>query len=219
MEYYITILARTLFLYFLIVLIFRLMGKREIGELSILDLVVFIMIAEMAVTAIEDPSDPLIHTAIPMLILMTLQISLAYLSLKNQKIRHILDGKPTIIINRGKVDEHAMRTQRYNFDDLMTQLRDKNINNVADVEFAILEPTGKLSVIEKQKKNKKQPELQLPLIVDGTIQDENLHTINKNTLWLRQQLRKLGYKDTKQISLCTYGKGIFFIDLKDEDKN
>lgn len=219
MEYYITILARTLFLYFLIVLIFRLMGKREIGELSILDLVVFIMIAEMAVTAIEDPSDPLIHTAIPMLILMTLQISLAYLSLKNQKIRHILDGKPTIIINRGKVDEHAMKTQRYNFDDLMTQLRDKNINNVADVEFAILEPTGKLSVIEKQKKNKKQPELQLPLIVDGNIQDENLHTINKNNLWLRQQLRKLGYKDTKQISLCTYGKGIFFIDLKDEDKN
>jgi len=218
-EYYITILARTLFLYFLIVLIFRLMGKREIGELSILDLVVFIMIAEMAVTAIEDPSDPLIHTAIPMLILMTLQISLAYLSLKNQKIRHILDGKPTIIINRGKVDEHAMKTQRYNFDDLMTQLRDKNINNVADVEFAILEPTGKLSVIEKQKKNKKQPELQLPLIVDGNIQDENLHTINKNNLWLRQQLRKLGYKDTKQISLCTYGKGIFFIDLKDEDKN
>ncbi|MFD2213832.1 MULTISPECIES: DUF421 domain-containing protein [Bacillaceae] len=219
MEFYITILARTLFLYFLIVLIFRLMGKREIGELSILDLVVFIMIAEMAVTAIEAPSDPLINTVIPMLILMIIQISLAYLSLKNQKIRHILDGKPTIIINRGKVDEQAMRTQRYNFDDLMTQLRDKNINNVADVEFAILEPTGKLSVIERQKKNKKQPELQLPLIVDGNIQDENLLTINKNNLWLRQQLRKLGYKDTKQISLCTYGKGIFFIDLKDEDKN
>ena len=132
------------------------MGKREIGELSILDLVVFIMIAEMAVTAIEAPSDPLINTVIPMLILMIIQISLAYLSLKNQKIRHILDGKPTIIINRGKVDEQAMRTQRYNFDDLMTQLRDKNINNVADVEFAILEPTGKLSVIERQKKNKKQ---------------------------------------------------------------
>lgn len=154
MEFYITILARTLFLYFLIVLIFRLMGKREIGELSILDLVVFIMIAEMAVTAIEAPSDPLINTVIPMLILMIIQISLAYLSLKNQKIRHILDGKPTIIINRGKVDEQAMRTQRYNFDDLMTQLRDKNINNVADVEFAILEPTGKLSVIERQKKIK-----------------------------------------------------------------
>ena len=218
MEYYVTILIRTLFLYFLIVFIFRVMGKREIGELSILDLVVFIMIAEMAVTAIEDPKDPLIHTVIPMLILMMIQISLAYISLKNQNIRHLLDGKPTIIINRGKVDEHAMRTQRYNFDDLMTQLRDKNINNVADVEFAILETTGKLSVIEKQDENKKQPELQLPLIVDGIIQENNLSIINKNNLWLRQQLRKLGYKETKQISLCTFGKGVFFIDLKDDDK-
>lgn len=224
MEFYLTILVRTLFLYFLIVFIFRVMGKREIGELSILDLVVFIMIAEMAVTAIEDPKDPLIHTIIPMLVLMIIQISLAYVSLKNQKIRHLLDGKPTIIINHGKVDEHAMRTQRYNFDDLMTQLRDKNINNVADVEFAILEPSGKLSIIENQNQNQKkdqnqkQPELQLPLIVDGLIQENNLQIINKNNLWLRQQLRKLGYKETKQISLCTYGKGIFYIDLKDEEK-
>ncbi|HZH60296.1 MAG TPA: DUF421 domain-containing protein [Metabacillus sp.] len=217
MEYYFTILIRTLFLYFLIVFIFRVMGKREIGELSILDLVVFIMIAEMAVTAIEDPKDPLIHTIIPMLVLMIIQISLAYISLKNQKVRHLLDGKPTIIINHGKVDEHAMRTQRYNFDDLMTQLRDKNINNVADVEFAILEPTGKLSVIEKQKTQTRQPELQLPLIVDGIIQENNLEIINKNNLWLRQQLRKLGYKETKQISLCTFGKGVFYIDLKDEE--
>ncbi|WP_413465957.1 DUF421 domain-containing protein [Metabacillus litoralis] len=218
MEVYLTIMARTLFLYFLIVLIFRLMGKREIGELSILDLVVFIMIAEMAVTAIEDEKDPLIHTVVPMTLLMIIQISLAYLSLKNQKIRHLLDGKPTIIINRGKVDEHAMRTQRYNFDDLMTQLRDKNISNVADVEFAILEPTGKLSVIEKQKKQKKQPELQVPLIVDGQINEDNLKVIDKNNLWLRQQLRKLGYKDIGEISLCTFGKGIFFIDMKDEKK-
>jgi len=194
------------------------MGKREIGELSILDLVVFIMIAELAVTAIEDHKDPLIHTIIPMLGLMIIQISLAYISLKNQKVRHLLDGKPTIIINHGKVDEHAMKTQRYNFDDLMTQLRDKNINNVADVEFAILEPTGKLSVIEKQKTQSRQPELQLPLIVDGIIQENNLDIIKKNNLWLRQQLRKLGYKETKQISLCTFGKGVFYIDLKDEEK-
>jgi uncharacterized membrane protein YcaP (DUF421 family) len=215
MEVYLTIVARTIFLYFLIVLIFRLMGKREIGELSILDLVVFLMIAEMAVMAIEDTKDPLIHTIIPMFLLMIIQISLAYLSLKNQKLRHLLDGKPTIIINRGKVDEHAMRTQRYNFDDLMIQLRDKNISSVADVEFAILEPSGKLSVIEKQKDRKIQSGLQFPLIVDGKIQEENLQSINKNNLWLRQQLRKLGYKDIKQISLCTFRGGIFFIDLKD----
>jgi uncharacterized membrane protein YcaP (DUF421 family) len=194
------------------------MGKREIGELSIFDLVVFLMIAEMAVTAIEDHKDPLIHTIIPMFLLLIIQISVAYLSLKSHKIRHLLDGKATIIINRGKIDEHAMRTQRYNFDDLMTQLREKDISNVGDVEFAILESSGKLSVIEKQNSPKNSPELQLPLIIDGIIQEGNLETINKNNLWLRQQLRKLGYNDIKQISLCTFGKGIFFIDVKDERK-
>jgi uncharacterized membrane protein YcaP (DUF421 family) len=194
------------------------MGKREIGELSIFDLVVFLMIAELAVTAIEDHKDPLIHTIIPMFLLMVIQISLAILSVKSQKIRHLLDGKPTIIINRGKVDEHAMRTQRYNFDDLMTQLREKDISNVSDVEFAILESSGSLSIIKKEKNQKQQPELQVPLIIDGDIQEDNLESIQKNNLWLRQQLRKLGYSDIKQISLCTFGKGIFFIDLKDEKK-
>jgi uncharacterized membrane protein YcaP (DUF421 family) len=218
MEFYLTIVARTIILYFVIVLIFRLMGKREIGELSIFDLVVFLMIAELAVTAIEDHKDPLIHTIIPMFLLMVIQISLAILSVKSQKIRHLLDGKPTIIINRGKVDEHAMRTQRYNFDDLMTQLREKDISNVSDVEFAILESSGSLSIIKKEKNQKQQPELQVPLIIDGDIQEDNLESIQKNNLWLRQQLRKLGYSDIKQISLCTFGKGIFFIDLKDEKK-
>lgn len=218
MEFYLTIVARTIILYFVIVLIFRLMGKREIGELSIFDLVVFLMIAELAVTAIEDHKDPLIHTIIPMFLLMVIQISLAILSVKSHKIRHLLDGKPTIIINRGKVDEHAMRTQRYNFDDLMTQLREKDISNVSDVEFAILESSGSLSIIKKEKNQKQQPELQVPLIIDGDIQEDNLESIQKNNLWLRQQLRKLGYSDIKQISLCTFGKGIFFIDLKDEKK-
>ena len=218
MGVYLMMAVRTIVLYFLIVLIFRLMGKREIGELSIFDLVVSLMIAEMAVTAIEKHNDPFLHTIFPMILLMIIQITSAYLSLKNQKIRHLLDGKPTILINRGKIDEHAMRKQRYNFDDLMVQLREKDITSVADVEFAILESSGSLSIIQKKKDQKQQPGLLFPLIIDGRIQEENLEAIHKNNLWLRQQLRKLGYDDIKQISLCTFGKGIFFIDLKDERK-
>lgn len=211
LELYIAIVARTLFLYVLIVIIFRLMGKREIGELSILDLVVFIMIAEMAVQAIESPEDPLLHTIFPMIILMSIQILLAYISLKSQKFREIMDGKPAVIINQGKIDEEEMKKQRYNFDDLLIQLRDKNVKNVSDVEFAILEPSGKLSVLEKNKKT-----LEWPLILDGKVQEENLGKINKTNLWLRQQLRELGHRDLKQISYCTYTNGTLFIDLKDE---
>lgn len=221
-EEYVIITARTIFIYFVILFIFRLMGKREIGELSILDLVVSIMIAEMAVVSIENTRDPLLHTVYPMLLLMLIQIALAYFSLKSQKIREIIDGKPTVIIDKGKIDEHEMRKQRYNFDDLLLQLREKNVRNVADVEFAILEPSGKLSVFQKEqnKKNSKsvESEFEWPIILDGVVQENQLERINKTNLWIRQQLRKLGYKDIKKISYCSYNqnKGTFVIDIKDE---
>jgi uncharacterized membrane protein YcaP (DUF421 family) len=195
------------------------MGKREIGELSILDLVVFIMIGEMAVIAIENTKDPLIHSIIPMVLLMIIQITLAFISLKSKKFRDLVDGDPSIIINRGKIDEKAMRRQRYNFDDLMTQLREKDIRSIADVEFAILESSGSLSVIEKIKNNKnqkKQGDITIPLILDGAIEEENLKRINKTNLWLRQELKKKGYRDVKKISFCSYENGEFYIDLQDE---
>ena len=220
MDVYLGIIFRTLFLYLLIIVIFRLMGKREIGELSILDLVVFIMIGEMAVIAIENTKDPLLHSVIPMVLLMIIQITLALISLKSKKFRDLVDGQPSIIINRGKIDENAMRKQRYNFDDLMTQLREKDIRSIADVEFAILESSGSLSVIEKLKNSKeqqKQGDITVPLILDGTIEEENLKRINKTNLWLRQELKKKGYRDVKKISFCSYENGEFYIDLQDED--
>jgi uncharacterized membrane protein YcaP (DUF421 family) len=219
MEEYLMIVFRTIFLYILILAIFRLMGKREIGELSILDLVVFIMIGEMAVVAIERPKNPLLHTVIPMVLLMFIQITLAIFSLKSKKFRNLVDGQPSIIINRGKIDEAAMRKQRYNFDDLMTQLREKDIRSIADVEFAILESSGSLSVIEKLKNNKEEPQkgdITIPLILDGAIEEENLKRIDKTNLWLRQELKKKGYRDVKKISFCSYENGKFFIDLQDE---
>lgn len=212
------IIGRTLLLYCIIIIIFRLMGKREIGELSILDLVVFIMIAEMAVIGIEDVKEPLINTIIPMVLLMIIQIVLAFISLKSQKFREIVDGKPTLIIENGKIDEKAMKQQRYNFNDLLIQLREKNIESVSDVEFAILEPSGKLSVFEKDKENKHKQNrnLDLPLILDGVIQESHLIRINKTNLWLRQELRKRGYHDMKKISYCSYHDGMFFIDSREK---
>jgi uncharacterized membrane protein YcaP (DUF421 family) len=213
------IIFRTIFVYILILAIFRMMGKREIGELSILDLVVFIMIAEMAVIAIENTHDPLTHTILPMALLMVVQITTALISLKSKRFRDLVDGKPTIIINRGKIDEQAMRKQRYNFDDLMSQLREKDVRSIADVEFAILEASGKLSVIENMKEThnpEKGGDITIPLILDGEIDEENLRRIGKTNLWLRQELRKKGYKDIKKISFCSFENGKFFIDLLDE---
>ncbi|MFJ5715501.1 DUF421 domain-containing protein [Neobacillus sp. NPDC093127] len=221
MEVYLNIIFRTIFLYLLMLVIFRIMGKREIGELSILDLVVFIMIGEMAVIAIENTKDPLFHTVVPMVLLMSIQITLAIISLKNKKFRDLVDGQPSIIINRGKIDEVAMKKLRYNFDDLMSQLREKDIRSIGDVEFAILETSGKLSVLEKvdDPNQPKTPanngDITIPLIMDGTIEEENLKRINKTNLWLRQELKKKGYRDIKKISFCSYENGKFFIDTHD----
>lgn len=216
-EYFI-IIFRTIILYLLILMLFRLMGKREIGELSLLDLVVFMMIAEMAAVSIENTHDPIMRTVVPMFLLMIVQIVFAYISIKSKKFREIIDGKPTIIINKGKIDETAMRKQRYNFDDLLLQLREKSISNIADVEFAILETSGKLSVFEKEKNNiqAKSGGFTIPLIIDGAIQESNLLFINKTNLWLRQELRKKGFQNPKDISFCSYQDGEFFIDTKDE---
>lgn len=215
-EHYVTVLIRTVLYYIVILIIFRLMGRREIGELSILDLVVFIMIGEMAIIGIADTEKPFLITIVPMILLMLIQIIMATISLKSKRFRDLVDGKPTIIINRGKIDEDAMRKQRYNFDDLMTQLREKDIRSIADVEFAILESSGSLSVIEKLENNK-DGDITIPLIVDGMIEEENLGRINKTNLWLRQELKKKGYRDIKKISFCSYENGKFFVDIMDEE--
>jgi len=220
-DVYLNIIVRTMLLYVLILVIFRLMGKREIGELSVLDLVVFIMIGEMAVVSIENTNESLFQTVVPMTLLMIIQISLAFISLKSKSFRDFIDGKPSIIINRGKIDENEMKKVRYNFDDLMTQLREKDIRSISDVEFAILETSGKLSVIEKPSNSEqsnspaKNGDITIPIIMDGKILEENLKKINRTNFWLRQELKKRGYRDIKQISFCSYENGNFFVDIKD----
>ncbi|MDQ0174290.1 DUF421 domain-containing protein [Bacillus chungangensis] len=212
MEKFLIIIFRTILLYAVILIIFRLMGKREIAELSILDLVIFIMIGEMAVVSIEQHTDPLLNTIVPMIVLLLIQIGMAYLSLKSTFFRYLVDGKPSVIIRNGKINEREMRKQRYNYDDLLTQLRQQNIRNISDVEFAILETTGNLSVFEKG--NKRKPgSYTLPLILGGRIQDDNLKLTDKTEQWLRRELRKLGYHQISDISFCSFENGKFFVHL------
>ncbi|WMM90633.1 DUF421 domain-containing protein [Heyndrickxia coagulans] len=215
MENLLIIFFRTLLMYVAILVIFRLMGKREIGELNVLDLVVFIMIGEMAVVAIENHSEPVVNTLLPMVVLLGIQIALALFSLRSSRIRKLIDGKPSILINKGKIDEKEMRRQRYNFDDLLMQLRSKDIDNIADVEFAILETSGQLSVVKKNKNKNKPASYTEPLIVGGKIQQSNLKKSNKTEAWLRSELQKRGYGDISRISFCSYQDGAFYIDLDD----
>lgn len=205
--------SRTLMMYVAILIIFRVMGKREVGELSILDLVVFIMIGDLAVVAIDNHDSTILNSLLPMGFLMVIQIIFAYLSIKSKRFRSIVDGKPVIIINKGKIDERMMRKQRYNLDDLLSQLRVQNVFDVRDVEYAILETSGELSILGK-KDLVKPGFAPFPLIMDGVIQQSALKELKKDDKWLRQELKKKGYHDEKLISLATYKDGTLSIDEK-----
>ncbi|MED3689547.1 DUF421 domain-containing protein [Peribacillus butanolivorans] len=217
-DIYLGIIFRTTVIYLVIWFLFRMMGKREVGELSVLDLVVSIMIGDIAVLSFEDLEKPFIRQTIPMFVLAILQISLAFISLKSVRFRYFMDGKPLIIINQGKIDEKAMRRQRYNFDDLLTQLREQGIIDISEVQFAILETTGKLSVIKKSDEERSENEVPYPLIVDGEIQEENLNKIGKNHFWLLHQLKEHGDSKVKEISICGYIDGQFYIDKNETKK-
>ncbi|WP_409341623.1 DUF421 domain-containing protein [Paenibacillus sp. MBLB4367] len=216
---------RTLLTYFIVFMVMRLMGKREIGKLSVFDLVIFIMIAEIAVFVIEDVHKPLTYGIVPILTLMLTQIGLAILALRSQWIRSMFDGKPSFLIKNGQLDRDEMKRQRYNLDDLMQQLRQNRVVNVADVEFAILEPSGKLTVLEKKgKAEEARSEFQdtmrleglpLPLIMDGKVQDESLSKLGQTRFWLKNQLQTKGVNDFKEVFFCSIDhRGKLFVDKK-----
>ena len=140
---------RTVLLYVIIVIILRIMGKRELGELGVIDVVVFIVMAEVAAFALDDPNKKLIQSIVPMLILLAIQLLSSFMSLKSKKFRDLVDGDPTLIIKDGKILEKEMRKQRYNLDDLFQQLREQSIGSVHEVSIAYLEPSGSLSVFTK----------------------------------------------------------------------
>ncbi|MEW9700099.1 DUF421 domain-containing protein [Paenibacillus sp. SI8] len=221
-----TIFLRTVLIYFVVFLMLRIMGKREIGKLSLFDLVISIMIAEIAVFVLEDARKPLMDGLVPMLTLVLIQVAIAFITLKSRTVRVLFDGKPSVLIENGSINREEMKKHRYNLDDLMLQLRQNKIMSIADVEFAILEPSGKLSVVEKEEKEAvkvadglkgtiRYEGLPLPLIMDGKVQDENLEKLGKTRFWLKNQLQAKGAHDFKEIFYCSIDhRGRLFVDRK-----
>lgn len=175
------IIIKTLFIYLLVAFIFRIMGKREVGQLGTFDLVVFILIAELVAMAIENKTSFWINL-VPVIILVVLQVLISHISLKNTKFRRFVDGKPVVIIKKGIINFKNMVDQRYTLDDLLLQLREKDIRSIDEVDYAILEINGKLSVFKKDDVDKKT--YPLPIILDGEVQFDNLYILNKTKRWL-----------------------------------
>lgn len=216
------LIIRTAILYLAVVLAMKAMGKRQVGQLQPFELVVVITISAMAAIAMEDIGVPLINSIIPIITVMVLQVALSLINLKSEKARGVICGKPSIVVENGKIVEEELRRLRYNVNDLLEQMRAKNYFNIADVEYAILETNGQLSVIPKSQKRTVQPEdlqiqtkyegLPTTLIIDGRVNYDNLKKINLDENWLKTELSKFGINDIKKVffaSLDTLGN-LFF---------
>lgn len=208
------VLFRTLFFYFFITLAYRIMGKREVGQLGIIDLIVSILIAELVAISIENSKDSIFLTILPISLLVVLELILAYISVKSRTFRTLFGGKPSLIIVHGKINYHEMVKQRYSLDDLLLSLRQKEIRNIEQVEYAFLEPNGKLSIF-KYNFFKMKSDYPMPLIVDGNIQNKALKYIHKNKIWLEQELRNKKL-DLKDVFYAFYKKDKIYLVKKSE---
>ena len=164
------------------------MGKREVGQLGIVDLIVSILVAEFAAISIEQKEEPLMMFVLPILLLLMIQVVMSYVSLKSNKIRNLFDGTPSVIIIKGQINFKEMVGQRYNLEDLLTQLREKGVRSLEEVDYAILESSGNLSVFKKD--SKLLGEYPLPIILDGIIDYDTLRQIEINEAWILKYLKK-----------------------------
>lgn len=176
MNEFFIICCRTFLGYFMLLILLKIMGKREVGQLSIFDLLIFLSIADIMVIGIENFDENIFYVIVPALTLMIIQKSLAFLILKNNFIRYIVDGKESLIVNDGIIDIKEMKKQCYNYDDLFAQLRSLSISSIEEVQYAILENSGRLSVITYE--NNKQGIFPLPIIVSGKVNKDNLRYLN-----------------------------------------
>lgn len=189
----VTIIFRTTFFYFFIVLAYRIMGKREIGQLGIIDLIVSILIAELVAISIENIKDSIFFTIIPIILLVLLELGLAFVSIKSRTFRTLFGGKPSLIIVNGNVNYKEMIRQRYSMDDLLLSLRQNSVKSIEEIEYAFLEPNGKLSIFKYNVFHTKS-NYPMPIIVDGELQNKALNYIKKDKRWLEKELANKGLK-------------------------
>jgi len=224
-------IVRTIILYLIIVLVLRLMGKRQIGQLQPFELVIILMISELAAIPSQDTGIPLIAGLLPVLVLLLLGVTISQISLKSEKARAVICGTPTVLIDKGYILEDQLRKLRYNLSDLLEQLRVKNVPDIADVEYAILETNGQLSVIPKSMKRPVNPEdlklqiapeaLPYTLIMDGVPQEKSFPKANVTMAWLEKELRKANIDDYKKVLIASVdAHGKLFVQAKaNKNKN
>lgn len=220
----ITAVIRTVILYLLIIVGIRLMGKRQIGQLEPSELVLSLLIADLAAVPMQDFGIPLIMGMIPILTLLCLSTILSVLTVKSIRFRALLCSRPSIVIQDGEILIREMVKNRFTVDELMEELRVAGITDLSSVKYAVLETTGRISVVPKAEERPvtlrdmdlpaKDTGMPVIVISDGRVLSENLKLRNLSMQWLREELLKRGVTDVRRVFLMTVNEtgGIYFVE-------
>ena len=217
---------RSIVIYILVLVVMRLMGKREIGQMQPFELAISIMIADLASIPMTDIGIPISNGIIPIMGLLVMHLIISVINLKSSKIREFICGKPTILINKGKIDEEKLKRERFTLNELEEKLRSNNVMDLGDVEYAILETSGDVSVIQKPNKRNTTPEdfnimpeyegISYNLVIDGRVMQENLKQIGKNYDWLKKQTQKFQMMPEEALIFTINGKGSIYCQKKEK---
>lgn len=219
---------RVIILYILVLITMRLMGKREIGQLQPFELAIAIMIADLAAVPMADIGIPITSGVVPILGLLVLHLLISLINLKSIWARGIICGKPSILIYRGRINEKELKKERFTVNELEERLRGNNVASIADVEYAILETSGQITVIQKPDKRATIPAdfnimpeyegIPYDLVIDGRIMENNLKAIGKNYEWLKKQVEKFKIKPEEALLVTIDGKNQIFCQAKEKKK-
>jgi len=207
-----TVFLRTLIMYFILLFTMRFMGKRQAGQLEISELAITFMLSELAVLPISDTELPLLHALMPIAVLLTFEILLSFIISRNSALKKLLIGKPSVIIRKGKLDQKELASLRMSFSELMGEMRLKGISSIDEVEYAIVEDNGQLSVFKKEKYvpatnetlNTEYNEKGIAhcIIIEGKVFKDNLKLSGKSEKWVEKELTRR-HLDAKDIFLMT----------------
>lgn len=219
---------RSIIIYIIVLIVMRLMGKREIGQMQPFELAISIMIADLASIPMTDIGIPISNGIIPIMGLLVMHLVISVLNMKSGTLRGLICGKPTILIYRGKIDEEKLRAERLTLNELEEKLRSNNVMNLGDVEYAILETSGDISVIQKPNKKTTTPEdfnimpeyegISYDLVIDGKVMQDNLNKLDKSYEWLKTQTEKFQMKPEEALIVTVNGKGDIFCQKKQKRK-
>ena len=220
------VFLRAVVLYILIIVAVRLMGKRQIGELQPSELVVTILMSNIATLPVEDVSLPMIMGIVPIFTFVCLDVFMSQLSMWSRKLRKLFSGEPKIIISEGKVNEKTMKSLRFTVDDLMESLRSCSVFDIKDVQLAVVETTGKISVFQKQSAQpptREDMKLSVPckdppmlIIADGEVSDAALRSVGRDRAWLRKIVSCAGVSEEGVFILTADKDGIYTLIKKGE---